>query len=123
MPEFAQRWAAVLPICGVLAAATACAQVTVQAGDGSVSRDIRFGIVSLDLRPGTTAQIVEIEGVGIVGQNGAITLGYLSSNTVLLPAQDCRLVVWVERAADASADLAPLLDGQPEICAVGPGAR
>ena len=104
---------------------SACAQVTIHAGDGSVTQDTRFGVVSIEPRPGTTAQIVELRAFGLSGQNGGLTLGYLSSTMAVLPADDCRVVVWVERAgaAPAAAVTKELLGGRTDICTVGPGAN
>lgn len=122
MPAVRDRWGTALPACVGLVLA-ACAQVTIHAGDGSVSQTTRFGILSIDPNPGTMAQIVDLQGIGLVGQNGGMTLGYLSASMAVLPKGDCRVVVWVEQASAAPTTLAALLDGRPDICAVGPGAR
>ncbi|WPZ33110.1 hypothetical protein T8K17_17925 [Thalassobaculum sp. OXR-137] len=109
-----------------LIAATACAQVTIQSGDGSVSQATRFGIVSIETAPGRLPQIVELRGVGLIGQNGGITLGYLSSTMAVLPVDDCRIVVWIDpdTLLDGTlpAPLRNLLATRPDVCAVGPAA-
>lgn len=120
MSAVRERWGIALLTVALLGLA-ACAQVTIHAGDGSVYQATRFGILSITPQPGTTAQIVDLEGIGLVGQNGSMTLGYASSSTALLPMDDCRVVVWVEQATSAPTTLATLLDGRPEICDVGPG--
>lgn len=110
-----------LPAAMLLLAVTACAQVTIHAGDGTVSERTRFGIVSIEPRPGTTAQIIDLQGIGLIAQSGAMTLGHLSSSMAMLPAGDCRIVLWLEDTTAPPASLAGLLDGTPELCAVGPG--
>lgn len=116
MSSVRERWGIAL----LTGALLGCTQVTIHTGDGSVSQTTRLGILSITPQPGTTAQIVDLEGIGLVGQNGGMTLGYASSSTALLPMEDCRVVVWVEQATSAPTALATLLDGRPEICDVGP---
>ena len=117
-----ERWSTALPA-GALLGLAACAQVTIHAGDGSVSQATRFGLLSIEPDPGTTAQIVDLRGIGLVGQNGGMTLGYVSSSTAVLPVGDCRIVVWVDQTVAAQTGLAALLEDRPDICAVGPGTH
>lgn len=110
-----------LGICALLPIAGGCTQVTVHSGDGTVSERLRFGVISLAPVPRTTPQIVDLRGFGLYAENGRVTLGYVSSSTAALPATDCRLVLWIEDGTTAPAEIAALLDGTPDLCAVGPG--
>lgn len=110
-----------LGVCALLPIAAGCTQVTVHSGDGTVSERLRFGAISLALIPRTTPQIVDLRGFGLHAQNGRVTLGYVASSTAALPATDCRLVLWIDDGAAALAEIAALLDGTPDLCAVGPG--
>lgn len=107
----------------LLAVLSGCAQVTIRSGDGTVVESSRLGILSLETKPGTTAQLVDLRGVGVVSQNGGVTLGYLASRHALLPTTDCRIVIWVdEGAVEQPRALQDLLANRSDICAVGPGA-
>lgn len=124
MSAVREKWGNALPVgalpAGALLALVGCTQVTVHAGDGSVSEAIRFGIVSVRPHPGTTAQIVDLQGVGLVAQNGGLTLGYLSSSVALLPADDCRVVIWNEPGQAPPAALTRLLEDPAALCPQGP---
>lgn len=100
---------------------TACARVAIHAGDGGVSLHNHAGVLSIDVEPGTTPQIIDLRGLGVFAQNGGMTLGYVSSSTAALPATDCRLVVWIDDVTAAPAQITALVDGRADVCAVGPG--
>lgn len=100
---------------------TACTQVTIHAGDGGVSLHHHAGILSVDVEPGTTPQIIGFKGLGVFAQNGGMTFGYVSSSMAALPATECRLVLWVDDVAAAPAQISALVDGRSDLCAVGPG--
>ena len=122
MAIFRERWGTALPACALMGM-TACAQVTIQACDGSVTQNTRFGFLSIEPRPGRTAQIIDLQGIGLIGHNGGLTLGYLAASTAVLPTGDCRVVIWIDDTETAPAALADLLGGTSDLCAVGPGAR
>jgi hypothetical protein len=112
-----------LLLVGMLVALSAgCTRIVVHEGDGAVRIEDEIGFVRLTTRPGRQPQIIRSEGLGIISRDGAMTIGYFSSDMAVLPRDDCRIVVWLEK------DTVPeLLDeilarGEP-ICPVGPGAQ
>ncbi len=107
--------------CLLLLAATGCTRVTVRSGDGEVHTENGFGIIRLDTRPGKLPQIVDLEGFGLVSQNGGLTLGYARSNHAILPTGDCRIVVWLDRDTPPPAFLDELAAKGDTVCLAGPG--
>lgn len=107
---------------GSLLLGAACTRVTIHQADGTVSSRTELGLVNLETRPATQPQIVEIDGFGVTTLNGAAVIGYHSSNMAILPIDDCRVVVWVDRDADQDR-IEDLLAGDSRFCDVGPGAK
>lgn len=108
-------------VLAMVLAAGGCTQVTVHAGDGTVSTHAALGVMQIDLGPGRRPQVVETAGLGLLVHDGGFTVGYRTSSVAMLPPDDCRLVVWV--GADASpAALESLLADSDRLCLAGPGA-
>jgi len=108
-------------LCLLALGAGGCTRVTVQGGDGAVRSQSGFGVIRLDTRPGAVPQIVDVEGFGVVSQNGGLTIGYVRSNYAILPTDDCRVVVWIDRDTPPPAFLDGLAAKGDTVCLAGPG--
>ena len=98
-----------------------CARIVVHEGDGNVRVDSGIGIVRLTTQPGRQPQMIESEGMGILFRDGAMSIGYFSPDLVMLPPNDCRIVVWVDE--NTTPELLEMISAQGEsICMIGPGA-
>ena len=96
-----------------------CARIVVMQGDGSVQIDQRFGVLSLDLQTHSQPRLVSMRGLGLIGvSGGGATLGYERLEMLVLPPDDCRVVIWVERDVDNSVVRQLAAEQQP-ICIAG----
>ena len=104
-----RRLALALPLVAMLAG---CTVVTVVGADGEVMTRRGIGVIAVETRPSQRPQLVRTYGFGIVSDGGTTTIGYHASEVVLLPRDDCRIVVWAngEQPAAAQAWLADLPD-------------
>jgi len=110
-----------LGIVVLLLLATGCARVTIYEGDGTISVDDRFGVIRISAEPGTKPMVVQTDGIGVISHGGAVTVGYHSSNQATLPADDCRIVVWLDEKTKPE-DLDILTKLKEPVCRIGPGA-
>ena len=98
-----------------------CTRIIVHEGDGSVRVESGIGIVRLTTQPGRQPQMIESDGIGIFIRDGAMSIGYFSSDLVMLPLNDCRIVVWVDE--NTPPELLEMIPAKGEsICLIGPGA-
>lgn len=111
-----------LMLAGILAVlSSGCARIIVHEGDGSVRVESRIGIVRLTTQPGRQPQMIQAEGLGIFIRDDAMSIGYFSSDLVMLPLNDCRIVVWVDE--NTPPELLEMITAKGEsICLIGPGA-
>lgn len=100
----------------VIAALVGCAEVTVQSGNGQVRVERHFGILSIDLNPGTDAQLLKSTGFGLMQHGRGVTFGYQDMELAILGA-DCRLVLWIENRAQL-VDVRELLGNRSDLCLV-----
>ena len=77
----------------------------------------------IDTQPGRLPQIVRLEGLGLVSQNGAMTLGYASAEYAILPTGGCRIVVWLDKETVPPAFLDDLAGKDETLCLAGPGVH
>jgi hypothetical protein len=98
-----------------------CTRIIVHEGDGNVRVDSGIGIIRLTTQPGRQPQMIQAEGMGIFIRDDAMSIGYFSSDLVMLPLNDCRIVVWVDE--NTTPELLEIISAQGEsICLIGPGA-
>jgi hypothetical protein len=102
--------------------AASCAVVTIHA----TSRDdvevaARFGVVSVQLRPGSGPVLVESTSFGASNSFDGFSVGYRSANLAAMPSNSCRIVLWI-RSTDDVKQLNALLGGSTDVC-VAPAAR
>ena len=72
-------------------------------------------------RGATTPAISAGQWKFIAARDGAMSIGYFSSDLVMLPPNDCRIVVWVDE--NTTPELLEMISAQGEsICMIGPGA-
>ncbi len=98
-----------------------CTRIIVHEGDGNVRVESGIGIVRLTTQPDRQPQIIESEGMGIFLRDDEMSIGYFRSDMVMLPPNDCRIVVWVDE--NTPPELLEMIPAQGEsICLIGPGA-
>ena len=99
-----------------------CTRTVIYQADGEVQVQNRFGVTHLMTQPGTLPQIIQTDGLGISSREGALSIGYFSAEVAVLPIDDCRIVVWLDKDATSTVreELKALGDS---VCVVGPGAQ
>ncbi len=93
MAKCSGKWFLLMALWPVL---LGCTQVTVVGADGEVTMENGVGIIKLETHPNRRPQIIRSTGFGIISSNGGVTIGYHTSDIVILPTDDCRIVVWLE---------------------------
>lgn len=100
----------------VIATLVGCTEVTVQSGNGQVRVERHFGIVAIELNPGTDAQLLRSTGFGLIQHGQGVTLGYQDTELAIL-GRDCRLVLWIENRQQL-VDARELLGNRSDLCLV-----
>ncbi len=90
-----------------------CVQVS---ASGTNDIEQGFGVVEINLAPGDAAQIVRLDGFGLVLAPGGFTLGWTRATYVTAPPA-CQLVVWIENSQQAQ-ELLSLLGGRSDVCRI-----
>jgi len=101
---------------------SACTRVVVHEGDGEVVVSQKWGFVDVTALTEKKPQIVEVEAFGLTTHAEGISLGYVSSDLVLLPMQDCRFVVWVDENTPVEA-VKELAASHDDLCLVKKAAE
>jgi len=97
-----------------------CAVVRIQAaGKDDVEVKQRFGIVSVDIKPGAGATLVESTSLGAINGFEGFTLGYHSATVAALAGERCQLVVWIKTGEELK-ELDQLLRDRTDVCVVRP---
>lgn len=101
----------------LLAAALLAACTTVSiTGNGETRIERQFGVVNLTLSPTTQAMVAEITSLGVQTGPMGVTAGFGRLRLAALP-QDCRLMVWIETAAEI-AEVRRMLGDSKDVCFV-----
>jgi hypothetical protein len=102
--------------------AAGCAVVTIHAASrDDVEVASRFGVVSVQLKPGAGPVLVESTSFGVDNSFDGFVVGYRSASLAAMPPESCRIVLWVRGVEDVK-QLNSLLGGSTDIC-VAPAAR
>jgi len=97
-----------------------CAVVRIQtAGKDDVEVKRRFGIVSVEIKPGAGATLVESTSLGAINGFEGFTLGYRSATVAALAGERCQLVVWINTGEQLQ-ELDQLLRDRTDVCVVRP---
>jgi hypothetical protein len=75
----------------------------------------RFGIVNLELRPGSRNLLVESTSFGAIGAFDGFSVGYRNASYVSLGQGDCRVVLWIRSDEDLQ-ELNQLLRDRTDVC-------
>jgi hypothetical protein len=95
-----------------------CAMVMVQAPSrDDVEVTTRFGIVSVEIRPGAGAVLVESTTVGAVNSFEGFALGYHNANIAAVAGGRCQMVLWI-RTNEQLQELNALLREGTDVCVV-----
>lgn len=101
---------------GVMLSGCATVSITDQSGNTRVER--HFGLVSIELGPGTSAVVAEASSFGYLSGPLGISLGIGRNRVAALP-QDCRLVLWLDRPMQVEA-LRRQLGERNALCVINP---
>lgn len=104
------------------AGAWGCARVMVQAPSrDDVEVTTRFGIVSVEIKPGMGAVLVESTSLGAVNSFEGLALGYHNASIAAVAEGRCQLILWI-RTNEQLQELNALLRERTDVCLVRPGA-
>jgi hypothetical protein len=95
--------------------ATGCTTIELRAGDESVRVERKFGLLSVDIAPGSEPVVARVRSLGVSDMPFGVSAGW-SAHDIALPG-DCRVVLWVEDEAQLEA-LDRLLEGVEDVCAM-----
>lgn len=99
-----------------------CARVMVQVPSrDDVEVTTRFGIVSVEIKPGMGAVLVESTSVGAVNSFEGLAVGYHSASIAAVAEGRCQLILWI-RTNEQLQELNALLRERTDVCLVRPGA-
>jgi len=101
-------------------AAGGCAVVHVQTpGKDGVEVKQGFGIVSVEIKPGAGATLVESTTFGASNGFQGFALGYQSATVAAIAGDQCRLVLWIKTDEELK-ELNQLLRERTDVCVVRP---
>lgn len=109
-------------VLAVLLSLSGCATVRIEGEDGSVRVERQFGLLSVQLVPENASVFAQTKALGVMRTWDGVTMGYYNGSVVGLSGNDCRIVVWVEDAAQVQR-LRELLRGNPDICEFSEGGN
>jgi uncharacterized protein YceK len=97
-----------------------CAVIRIQtAGKDDIEVKHRFGIVSVEIKPGAGATIVESTSFGAINGFEGFVLGYRDATMAAVGREHCQLVLWI-KTKDQLKELGELLIDRTDICVVRP---
>jgi hypothetical protein len=104
------------------AGAWGCARVVVQVPTrDDVEITTRFGIVSVEIKPGVGAVLVDSTSLGAVNSLEGFVLGYHNASIASVAGDRCQLVVWI-KTNEQLQELRALLRERTDVCVAGPHA-
>jgi hypothetical protein len=117
-----RRIRALVAVCAASStlALAGCAVVRIQTtGKDDVEVKQRFGIVSVEIKPGAGATLVESTSLGAINGVQGFALGYHSAQLAALAGERCQLVVWIKTGEELK-QLDELLRDRTDVCVVRP---
>lgn len=95
-----------------------CAVVRIEAPDRrSVEVTHGFGLVSVNLRPGSGAVIVDSTSFGAMKDHEGYSLGYRTATAASVAGDRCQLVIWIKSDEELKY-LADFLRQHQDVCHV-----
>ena len=97
-----------------------CTVVRVQvSGRDEVEVKQGMGVVSVQVKPGAGAVVVDSTAFGAINGPEGFTLGYYAGTVAAIERGGCHLVVWVS-SGEQLGELKELLQDRADVCAVRP---
>lgn len=97
-----------------------CAVVRIQTADkDDVEVKRGFGIVSVKIKPGAGATVVESTSIGAINGFEGFALGYHDSTVAAFASDGCQLIVWI-KTNEQLKELDELLSDRTGVCVVRP---
>lgn len=108
-------------VAGMVVGLASCSVVRIQtAGKDDVEVKRSFGIVSVEIRPGAGATVIDSTSFGAINGFEGFTLGYHSATVAAISGKHCQLIVWINTGEQLT-QLNDLLRDQTNVCAFQPG--
>lgn len=112
MDRLSRRCAALLPLLWL----SSCTTVSITNSDGAVRIERYFGVVSVELAPGTKAVVAEVSSIGYLASPMGDSVGFAHS-TIAALSPECHLVIWLEQPEQIRW-LNELLAGKKNLCVI-----
>lgn len=100
-------------------ALAACTTVQIGASPDAVTIERHFGVLRVTVADPQQAYVASVFGLGLQDTPAGFTAGYARHTWVRGETDDCRVVLWIDSAADLKAAEA-LLKQFPSLCIVPP---
>lgn len=97
----------------------ACTTVQIGASPDAVTVERHFGVLQVTVTDPQRAYVASVSGLGLLDTPAGFTAGYAHHTWVRGETDDCRVVLWIERASELAAAEA-LLKQYPSLCIVPP---
>lgn len=95
-----------------------CATVSITDLSGNTRVEHRFGLISIELAPSTSAVVADAWSFGYASGPMGATLGVGHSRIAAIP-EECRLVLWLNYPEQAET-LAHQLGDRKDLCIINP---
>jgi hypothetical protein len=98
----------------------ACAVIRIQSSSNEdVEVKTRFGIVSVELRPGAGTVLIDSRSFGAINAVDGFSVGYHSASFAAIARDGCHIVLWI-RTDEQLKELNGLLRDRTDICVLSP---
>lgn len=106
---------------GVVVHLLGCTTLRIEAGEGQVKVERHWGMLVVNV--GTEApHAAQLTSFGISNTPLGFTAGFASQTWLHMPGDDCRVVLWIDSAAQLDAAKA-WIETQPQVCSMPAGMR
>lgn len=106
---------------GVATHLLGCTTLRIETGEGQVKVERHWGM--LVVRVGSEApHAAQLTSLGISNTPLGFTAGFASQTWLHMPGDDCRVVLWIDSAAQLAAAKA-WIEAQPQVCSMPASTR
>jgi len=109
-----------VPATSICLSVWGCTVIAVHApSKDDVEIKTRFGIVSVEIKPGAGAVMVESTSLGAINSFEGLAVGYHNTSIAAVAGGRCQLVLWI-RTNEQLQELNSLLRDRTDVCVVAP---
>ncbi|MCB1905869.1 MAG: hypothetical protein KDH15_00740 [Rhodocyclaceae bacterium] len=98
-----------------------CTTLRIEAGGEQVKVERHWGTLVVRVS-GDGAHAAQLRSFGISDTPVGLTAGFASQSWLHFPVDDCRVVLWIENAAELAA-AREWVEGHPQVCSMPMGSR